>query len=264
MTAQEIVARIQKRLLEQGIAWRAQTVDTFKAGAPETEVKGIATTGMATFDLLRRTATTGRNFVITHEPTFYNHTDQTAGLEQDPTYEAKQRFIRDNHLVIFRFHDHAHALKPDPLVTGSARMLGWTQYASPTEPRLYVLPPTTLRALAADVARRLNGRAIRVVGDPDMSVSRVALGPGYGVPPLTPAVDLSVGGESPEAGGNAEYASDAAATGQKKGMILLGHMLSEDFGMKEVADWLRTFLPDVPIEWIAAGEPFNAPATSSR
>jgi putative NIF3 family GTP cyclohydrolase 1 type 2 len=97
-----------------------------------------------------------------------------------------------------------------------------------------------------------------------MSVSRVALGPGYGVPPLTPAVDLSVGGESPEAGGNAEYVSDAAATGQKKGMILLGHMLSEDFGMKEVAEWLRTFLPDVPIEWIPAGEPFSAPTASSR
>jgi putative NIF3 family GTP cyclohydrolase 1 type 2 len=259
MTAQDIVARIQKRLQEQGIAWRAQTVDAFKAGAPGAEVKGIATTGMATFDLLRRAATAGKNFVITHEPTFYNHTDQTTGLENDPTYEAKQRFIKDHNLVIFRFHDHAHALRPDPLVAGSARMLGWTQYASPTEPRLYVLPATTLRALAADVARRLNGRAIRVVGDPDMAVSRIALGPGYGVPPLTAAVDVSVGGESPEAGGNAEYVSDAAAAGQKKGMILLGHMLSEDFGMKEVADWLRTFLPDVPIEWISTGEPFGSP-----
>jgi hypothetical protein len=36
-------------------------------------------------------------------------------------------------------------------------------------------------------------------------------------------------------------------------------MLSEDFGMKEVADWLQTFLPDVPIEWVPAGEPFARP-----
>jgi putative NIF3 family GTP cyclohydrolase 1 type 2 len=259
MTAQQIVARIQKRLQEQGIAWRAQTVDTFKAGSPETEVKGIATTGMATFDLLRRSAKAGKNFVITHEPTFYSHTDETTSLEHDPTYEAKQRFIKDHNLVIFRFHDHAHALRPDPLVAGSARMLGWTEHASPTEPRIYVIPATTLGALAADVARRLNGRAIRVVGDPAMAVSRIALGPGYGVPPLTSAVDVSVGGESPEAGGNAEYVSDAAATGHMKGMILLGHMLSEDFGMKEVADWLQTFLPDVPIEWVPAGEPFARP-----
>jgi len=260
MTAQQIVARIQKSLLDQGIAWRAETVDTFKAGAPETDVKAIATTGMATFDVLRRSAAAGRNFVITHEPTFYNHTDQTSGLDNDPTYEAKQRFIKENNLVIFRFHDHAHALRPDPLVAGSARMLGWTQYASPNEPRIYVLPPTTLRALATDVARRLNGRAIRVAGDPEMKVSRVALGPGYGVPALGPSFDVTVGGEAAESGGNAEYVSDAGATGQKKGMILLGHMLSEDFGMREVAEWLRMFLSDVPIEWVPAGEPFSSSA----
>lgn len=257
MTAAQIVALIQKTLLDRGIAWRAQTVDTFKAGLPSTEVTGIATSGMATFDLLRRAVKAGRNFVITHEPTFYNHTDQTTGLENDATYQAKQRFIADNQVVIFRFHDHAHALRPDPLVAGSARMLGWTQYASPDEPRIYVLPPTTLGDLAADIRKRLNGRAIRVAGDPAMKVTRVALGPGYGVPPLTASVDVAVGGEAPEAGGHVEYLLDAATLGQKKGVVLLGHMLSEDFGMREVAEWLRTFLEDVPIEWIPAGEPFS-------
>jgi hypothetical protein len=76
------------------------------------------------------------------------------------------------------------------------------------------------------------------------------------VPALTAAVDVSVGGEAPEAGGNAEYALDTAAAGRPRGVILLGHMMSEDFGMKEVADWLRTFLTDVPIGWVPAGEPF--------
>jgi len=258
MTAQQIVARIQTKLQQLGIAWRAQTVDTFKAGPPETDVKAIATTGMSTFDVLRRAAAAGRNFVITHEPTFYNHMDQTADLEQDPIYQAKQRFIKDNNLVIFRFHDHAHALQPDPLVAGSARMLGWTQYASPTEPRIYVLPTTTLRELAFDVGTKLKGRAIRIAGDPAMKVSRVALGPGYGVPPLTASFDVAVGGETAESGGNAEYILDATAEGQKKGMILLGHMMSEDWGMREVAEWLRPLVPEVTVEWIPAGEPFGA------
>lgn len=257
MTAQQVVERIQKKLQELKINWRSQTVDTFKAGSPETEVRAIATTGMATFDVLNRAAAAGRNFVITHEPTFYNHMDQTADLEADPIYQAKQRFIKDNNLVIFRFHDHAHALQPDPLVVGSARMLGWTQYASATEPRIYVLPPTTLRELAFDVNAKLKGRAIRVAGDPDMRVTRVALGPGYGVPPLTTSIDVAVGGETAESGGNAEYILDAAADGQKKGMILLGHMMSEDWGMREVADWLRPLVPEVTVEWVAAGEPFT-------
>jgi putative NIF3 family GTP cyclohydrolase 1 type 2 len=257
MTAQEIVTRIQKKLADQGIAWRAQTVDTFKTGSPDTEVRGIATTGMATFPLLQRVAKSDRNFVIAHEPTFYNHLDQTANLEADPVYQAKQAFVRDHKLVVFRFHDHAHALQPDPLVAGSARTLGWTQYASPTEPRIYVVPATTLGALAADVQRRLSGRAIRVVGDPEMKVTRIMLGPGSGVPALSPTFDVSVGGETAEAGGNAEYILDASATGRQKGMILLGHMMSEDWGMREVGDWLKTFLTDVPIEWMPAGEPFD-------
>jgi len=205
VTAQEIVTRIQQKLAADNIQWRAQTVDTFKAGRPETIVRGIATTGMATFDVLRRASAAGRNFVITHEPTFYNHQDQTDALQSDQTYLSKLRFIEEQGLVVWRFHDHAHMLRPDPLVVGSARVLGWTQYASPTERGIYVLPPTTLRALAADVARKVNGRFIRVCGDPEMKVTRVALGPGYGVPSLTQAVDVSIGGEAPESGGHAEY-----------------------------------------------------------
>ena len=257
MTGQELVGRIQQKLAAQGIQWREESRDTFKAGEPETPVRGIATTGMATFDVLKRAAANGRNFVVTHEPTFYNDKDLLTGLEADATYLAKQRFIAASRLIVWRFHDHAHAMRPDPLIAGSVRALGWTEYASAGDPRLYVLPPTTLRALATDVARRLNDRALRVVGDPDMRVSRVALGPGYGIPALTADIDVAIGGEASEAGGNAEYALDAAATGKPKGMIILGHLMSEDHGMQEVAEWLRTFVTDVPIEFIPAGEPFS-------
>src|SRR5215210_6882444 len=173
MTAQEVVTRIQQKLASQGIVWREGGRDTFKAGKPETEVRGIATTGMATFDLLRRASTAGRNFVISHEPTFYNDRDLSAGLESDPVYLAKQRFVAEHGVVVWRFHDHAHAMRPDPLVAGSARALGWAQYASPADPRLYVVPPTTLRQLAEDIARKLNDNGLRIVGDPAMKVSRI-------------------------------------------------------------------------------------------
>jgi putative NIF3 family GTP cyclohydrolase 1 type 2 len=258
MTGQELVVRIQQKLATQGIVWRVETRDTFKAGSPASQVRGIATTGMATFDVLKRAAARGRNFIVTHEPTFYSDKDVTAGLEEDPTYVAKQRFIAANDLIIWRFHDHAHAMRPDPLIAGSARALGWTQYGSASDPRLFLLPTTTLRLLARDVARRLNDHGLRVVGDPDMKVSRILLGPGYGIPNLTAEIDVAIGGEASEAGGNAEYAMDASAAGQPKGMIVLGHLMSEDHGMQEVAEWLRTFVSDVPIEFVPAGEPFSA------
>src|SRR5215217_5105346 len=98
MPAQEIGSRIRQQLAVQNATWRTETVDTFKAGNPDTPVAGIATTGMATFAVLKRAAKANRNFVITHEPTFYNHQDQTTGLQQDSTYQAKQRFIEENRL----------------------------------------------------------------------------------------------------------------------------------------------------------------------
>src|SRR5437588_10924990 len=104
LTAREVVARIQAHV---GIPWMAETVDTFKAGNPDTEVKGIAVTMMATLDVLQRAAAAGQNLIITHEPTFYNHQDKPDELEQkenDPVLAAKRAFIAEHHLVIWRFH----------------------------------------------------------------------------------------------------------------------------------------------------------------
>src|SRR5882762_6305267 len=69
LTAREVVARIQARV---GIPWMSETVDTFKAGNPDTEVKGIAVTMMATLDVLQRAAAAGQNLLSTPAPPFYN------------------------------------------------------------------------------------------------------------------------------------------------------------------------------------------------
>src|SRR5438874_1811180 len=78
LTAHDVIERIQKNA---GVPWRAETVDTIKSGRPETRIKGIATTMMATLDAVQRAAAAGRNMVITHEPTFYSHEDKTDALK---------------------------------------------------------------------------------------------------------------------------------------------------------------------------------------
>jgi hypothetical protein len=70
ITARELVTQIQKQV---GVEWKTDTVDTFKAGNPDTPVTGVAVTMMATMDVLQRASAKGWNFVITHEPTFYAH-----------------------------------------------------------------------------------------------------------------------------------------------------------------------------------------------
>ena len=179
MTAAEIVDRIKQTLAGSGVTWAADTVDTFKAGTPETPVTGIATTFMATFDAIQRAVAAGANFVISHEPTFYNHLDATAAFADDAVFKAKMAFIEKHQVVVFRFHDHWHRRRPDGMRVALLRLFGW-----PDAPGVVALPPTTLGALASDLQKRLDIRAIRVVGDPNARVTRVALGLGYGNPQL--------------------------------------------------------------------------------
>jgi hypothetical protein len=57
-----------------------------------------------------------------------------------------------------------------------------------------------------------------------------------------------------------EYAQDIITAGKKKALILLGHVVSEQSGMKYCAEWLRSFVTELPIEFVAAPEPFWSPS----
>ncbi|MGD0578094.1 MAG: Nif3-like dinuclear metal center hexameric protein [Bryobacteraceae bacterium] len=260
LTAREAIERIQKNV---GVPWRKQTVDTFKAGDPDTPVLGIATSFMATLDVLQRAAAAGKNLIVSHEPTFYNHLDETKDLADDPIYKFKMEFIKQHKLVIWRFHDHWHARQPDAIMTGLAQLLGWDKHQAGSDQRYYVLPATTLGELARTIQERLKVRTLRAIGDPQSRVSRVSLSPGaaglMAAVRTLPQADVYVCGEATEWEG-IEYARDTIAAGQKKGMILVGHVVTEDPGMNLCAQWLKTFIPEVPIEWIPTGEPFWRPA----
>jgi putative NIF3 family GTP cyclohydrolase 1 type 2 len=168
-------------------------------------------------------------------------------------------------MVVFRFHDHWHAHRPDGIALGMARELGWEANADPADLQLFTFPATPLNSLAKQIAARLKIRAMRVVGDPNLQVRRAIANWGYvsqepGIQSLArPDVDVLIGGETRE-WEVVEYAQDVIATGKKKALVLLGHVVSEQAGMKYCAEWLRSFVTEVPVELIAAPEPFWSPA----
>jgi len=85
------------------------------------------------------------------------------------------------------------------------------------------------------------------------------VGPGYATPRMIPEADVVIGGEQQEADGgfdNVEYVMDAVSLGMPKGVIMLGHVISEQAGMEDFGNWLRTFLHDIPIRFVPAEEPY--------
>lgn len=258
LTAGQVVDRIKANL---GVPWRDGPTDTFKTGDAGTAVTGIATTVMSTFDVIKRAAAARRNMVITHEPTFWTGNDDVRNFGGDAVYQKKLDFIREHDMVVWRFHDNLHARQPDMTAVGLAQAIGWDKYVSRDEPRVYVLPPTRLGDLARDIERRLKLPTIRVIGHPDFMVGRGALMQGtapFHAATVLPTVDVVVAGEQREWEG-VEYAFDANTAGMPKGLILIGHWVSEDQGMRLCADWLKTFVTEVPVEWIPAGDPFWRP-----
>lgn len=281
LTAGDIIARIRRNI---GGEWKADSVDGLKAGVETTGITGVATTSMASMAVLQKAVEARANLVISFEPTFYSRSDAptppvgrgggggrgAAGAPaapvpppSDAVFAAKNAFIARNNLVVFRFSDHWRARTPDPLAAGLARALGWSANAKEQAPRTIEIPSIDLGALAAAVKKNLQVRGgMRVIGSPQTRVRRVGLLPGntaiQASVALLPDVDVIVAGEVRE-WESTEYVRDVIFSGRPKGLILVGRAVSEEPGMALCADWLRSFVPEVPVRHIAAGDPYWRP-----
>ena len=119
-----------------------------------------------------------------------------------------------------------------------------------------------LAKLAQEIEAKLGVRTMRVVGDPNLRVNRVITSWshfGTGVPLIAREdVDILVREKTRE-WELVEYVQDRISCGKKKAMILVGHVVSEQAGMKMCAEWLRRLVSEVAVELIAAAEPFWGP-----
>jgi putative NIF3 family GTP cyclohydrolase 1 type 2 len=275
VTAQEVADRIRKNI---GVDWKPDTVDAFKAGDPSTAVTRIVTTSLASLDVLNRAVSAGANLIITCEPTFYSKADTptppvrrpfgqpaTSPLPPpapDPVFSAKDAFLKKHNLVIFRLSDHWRLRNPDPFAQGLSDVLGWSKLAG--DPKYISIPETSLEALVAHTKSALKSRGgLRVVGDPQLRVRKLALLPGS--TPIEasiaalPGVDAIIAGEVRE-WESVEYVRDTNDLGGKKALILTGRIVSEDPGMQLCAQWLKTIVPEVASTWISAGDPYWRPS----
>jgi putative NIF3 family GTP cyclohydrolase 1 type 2 len=243
------------------------TCDQLITGSWEAEVTGIATTFMATPDVIREAAARGANLIITHEPTFFTHADELDWLENDEVYHRKQALIKELGINIWRFHDHIHSMTPDLIFAGMRRDLGWETFGDPTNSFLYTIPSTTVPDLAELLKERLGIEAVRLVGDLETRVEKVglligggSLGLGSDTMPMEMMrehdLDVIVAGEILE-WTLCAYVRDAAQLGMKKALIVAGHNRTEEAGMKHLPEWLAKVLPSIPSFFVEAGDPYR-------
>ncbi|MDR7132323.1 putative NIF3 family GTP cyclohydrolase 1 type 2 [Algoriphagus sp. 4150] len=233
-----------------------QTVDTLKSGNKNQVVTGIVTTMFATITVIRKAIELNANFIIAHEPTFYNHLDETTWLDNDPIYEFKRKLLDEHGIAVWRNHDYIHSLKIDGVQVGVVKELGWEEYYQGNA--VLNLPETTLSDLISHVKTKMNVPALRYVGDLSQKATKILLLPGAigGRRQIELIMkekpDVLICGESPE-WETPEYVRNANEMGEKLGLIIIGHSASEEGGSEFMAEWIRKNAEGVPVFHIPSG-----------
>jgi putative NIF3 family GTP cyclohydrolase 1 type 2 len=239
----------------------SKTVDTLKTGNRDMVVTGILTTMFATVDIIHQAIKSNANFIIAHEPTFYNHTDDLKWTGSNHIVDQKLELLEKNKITVWRLHDYLHSFVPDSVTYGVVKDAGWLSYYK-TGQRLITIPSTSLGNLAKHLKDKLDIAQVRVIGDLSHNCERVALMPGASggqshismVEKEQP--DVLVVGEVHE-WETAEYIRDTLRLGGKTALIVLGHSVSEEPGLKWLQQWLQPRLGGLKVEHIASGNPFT-------
>lgn len=239
-----------------------KTDDVIQFGDDTQELKGVAVVFMPTLEVLRKAVNLGANLVITHEPLFYGSDRDETWKESDCVVRAKTTFLTVNNLVVWRFHDGTHNTQFDLIECGLVKKLGWEKQDTQDKSHTYRIAPTPLRVLAERIRRALVIESVRIVGHPSQTCENIGIT--VGCPSsrkqvtllANQNVDVLIIGETRE-WETSEYTRDAIASGQTKGLIILGHANSEEPGVEYVTALIRDFVPEnIPVTYLQTGDPF--------
>lgn len=105
---------------KSGVSLR-ETVDTVLASSEaerreklSREVKKAVVCFTAEPFVLKRAKEFGADFILTHEPTYYNHHDV---ISDETLIREKDELVQEVGAPILRYHDHMHRTVPDWICT---------------------------------------------------------------------------------------------------------------------------------------------------
>ena len=243
--------------------------DDYKSGDPEAECTGVVTAMSPTVNVIKKAIELNANLIVVHEPTFYTSADEAGWFEPFPNevYEEKKKLLEEHGIVVWRDHDHMHANRPDSIFTGVLKYMGWEDRSRvDTDTGLFAhylidIEPMTVRQLADQLIETIGLNGARIVGDPENTVSRIAL-VGHLFPNeyhkkdgtsgeysvsiidvMEKGVDVIIPGEVID-WTVLSYIRDAKQLGKNKAAICIGHFNWEELGMRYMKDWLSELVKD--------------------
>jgi len=252
MKARELLSYLKS--LDTGWVDWDQTVDTFKSGDQQAEIQGIAVGWMSYTWALQRAVELGCNVFVTHEPTYFDHYDKDERMFTMPGVREKQQFIEQSGLIVLRCHDLWDQMPgigiPDSwgdLLGLSGAIDGKGYY------RVYNVSGKTALQVAQQVALRTQpfGQGmVQLLGPADKRVTRLGLGTGAITPLLGMIhqfhIDLAICTDD----GFTYWRDGAYAIDMGIPVIVVNHAVSEEAGLMNLVQHLRSRFPEIPVHHI--------------
>ena len=231
------------------------TVDTVKTGDPAREVHTVAVGWISSIENLRRARQLGCDLFFTHEPTFWEHGAPERRYRTVEPGLTKQRFLDQAEMVVLRVHDIWDNWPKIGIRDSWAKGLGLTHFLAEDETRwhaVYAIEETTLREFARYVAAKikvLGQDSVQVIGDPEMKVSKPALGVGCGGPD-TDMIDLGADVLIVCFDGSTYWRARQRFSELGVGVITVEHGTSEMWGLENLAAYLRETFPSLAVHYV--------------
>lgn len=239
------------------------TVDTFKWGAPETDVAGIAVSWMSRLSTLKAAHKEGLNVFVTHEPTFWDHTERPIqGTGEDRV--LKEQWLEEHGMVVIRCHDMLDQMPGFGIQDAWARWLGWEgrpfEQMDPFR-RVYEVDAAPLRPFAEQLAGTLaplGQHWVEYLGAADAPISKVGIGTGAIVGGVEALVEYRKrGADAVLLTEHTRWRELAWAEDVGLSLLLIAHSVSESPAMMALAEHLQARYPDVLVKYVPAECPTN-------
>lgn len=256
-----VIQNLIDEIKSQSVLPREKTCDTVKTGDAGADVSHVGVCFMGTAEVIEKAKALGVEFLIVHEPLYYDHWDRDR--ENQPLVQKKKKVVEESGMTIWRYHDYIHALPEDGIETGVLEKLGWNGHY---EGRTFWLMDEARSAeqMAEDVRTKLGCGGVRISGKTDVPLRLVKVAEG------DPGVDTRYTDSLFESGFEGvvfagevcewaclEQFRDAAYFGINAAIVVCGHAASEEAGMEAFAAKLQEKHPELKVSFIPTGEVYR-------
>lgn len=260
MEAEQMIAReVHEHMLEVApwVDWQGRTCDGFKHGDPEAEVACIAVAWMATMDSIKRAQGFGCNLFVTHEPTFYAHYDDDDELRSSRPAREKLALLDATCMVVYRCHDAWDVFPGLGILDSWARGLGLQgpPVATAAYHAVYEVGPLTVEELAGQIADRVHAlgqNAVSYAGHGEQAVTKLAVGTGA-ITNVHQMVALGADCLLVTDDGICGWAQTSWLRDLGVPAIRVSHSVAEEWGMSNLADYLRRQFSPTPVHYLKIG-----------